>query len=340
VAKPGDALDIPALGMRIEFRATADETGGERLEYDVVGRPIGFVTQPHVHPAQVERHEVVSGATGIEMEGRERVLRPGEDVVIPKGTPHRHFAAGEGPGRVRVELRPALRTAEFLERLAELSREGRITRRGWPKPVAGARLTLDFPREGHPTRPPLEVQRLLARAITAPARARERGGGEYVFVDEWDVDAPAEAVFDAIADARTYPEWWRPVYIGVEAEGPPAVGQVSRQHFKGRLPYQLRTTSRIVRLDPPRVVEAEVDGDLRGRGIWTLTPSDGGTHVRFDWRVFADKPILRALTPVLRPAFRWNHNWAIARAMEGLEPYARRRASAAPEPSGAESRAG
>jgi hypothetical protein len=27
---------------------------------------------------------------------------------------------------------------------------------------------------------------------------------------------------------------------------------------------------------------------------------------------------------VLRPAFRWNHAWAIARAMEGLEPYVQR----------------
>ena len=48
----------------------------------------------------------------------------------------------------------------------------------------------------------------------------------------------------------------------------------------------------------------------------------GGTHVRFDWEVFADKALLRILTPLLRPAFRWNHAWAIARAMEGLEPYA------------------
>jgi hypothetical protein len=45
--------------------------------------------------------------------------------------------------------------------------------------------------------------------------------------------------------------------------------------------------------------------------------------VRFDWRVFADRPLLRTLTPVLRPVFRWNHDWAIARAMDGLESYAR-----------------
>ncbi len=62
---------------------------------------------------------------------------------------------------------------------------------------------------------------------------------EYVFVDEWDVDAPIDAVFDALADARTYPEWWKPVYFGVGGEGEPGVGQVTRHFFKGKLPYTL-----------------------------------------------------------------------------------------------------
>ncbi len=148
----------------------------------------------------------------------------------------------------------------------------------------------------------------------------------YVFVDEWDVAAPAEAVFDALADARTYPQWWTPVYIAAEADGPPAVGCEARQHFKGRLPYTLRTTSTIVALDRPHRIEADVVGDLSGKGIWTLTPGDGRTHVRFDWRVHADRPLLRYLSPLLRPLFRWNHNWAIACAMRGLEPYAQRTA--------------
>ncbi len=148
---------------------------------------------------------------------------------------------------------------------------------------------------------------------------------DYEFLDEWDVDAPAEAVFEALADARTYPEWWRPVYISVEADGPPDVGRVSHQHFKGRLPYTLRTRSTIVRMDAPREFEVEVVGDLTGRGVWTLTPRNGGVHVRFDWRVIADRPMLRYLTPVLRPLFRWNHDWSVKRAIEGLEPYARGR---------------
>src|SRR4051794_12495232 len=119
------------------------------------------------------------------------------------------------------------------------------------------------------------------------------------------------------------PTWWAPVYMDVDADGPPVLGKVSRQHFKGRLPYHLHTQSTITRLEPPFVVQGDVEGDLRGRGTWTLTPVAGGTHVRFDWQVFADRKLLRALTPVLRPVFRWNHNWAIARAMDGLEPYAR-----------------
>jgi uncharacterized protein YndB with AHSA1/START domain len=162
------------------------------------------------------------------------------------------------------------------------------------------------------------VQRDIARLILAVARPRP-----YVFIDQWDVAAPPEAVFDAIADARTYPTWWAPVYMDVDSEGAPRLGAESRQHFKGRLPYHLHTRSVITEFDRPRTVTADVDGDLRGRGTWTLTPAVRGTHVRFDWQVHADRRLLRLLTPVLRPAFR-HHNWAIARAMEGLEPYARR----------------
>jgi uncharacterized protein YndB with AHSA1/START domain len=149
---------------------------------------------------------------------------------------------------------------------------------------------------------------------------------EYVFIDEWDVRAPQEAVFEALADARTYPAWWRPVYLAVDADCPPSVGCVSYHEFKGRLPYHLKTRSEIIRLEPPREFEVRVEGDLNGRGIWTLAPVGDGVHVRFDWRVLADRPLLRYLTPLLRPLFRWNHNWSIKRAIEGLEPYARTRA--------------
>ena len=263
--------------------------------------------------------------------GRTHVLQPGDAHEVPPGTPHIAAALRRGRRDGPHHGPPAGRTEAFLERLAAFSRDGRLLRGGWPRPTAAAELVRDFGDEGHAAKPPVAVQRAAASAIlagarvagTVRARAAAASGNEYLFVDEWDVAAPPHAVFAALADARTYPPWWTPVYIDVEAEGPPALGKESRQHFKGRLPYHLHTRSRITRLEPPHVVEGDVDGDLRGRGTWTLTPTPTGTHVRFDWRVYADRPLLRTLTPVLRPAFRWNHAWAIARAIDGLEPFAR-----------------
>jgi mannose-6-phosphate isomerase-like protein (cupin superfamily)/uncharacterized protein YndB with AHSA1/START domain len=327
-----ELLDIAALGVEVTLRGE-DGDRSDELQFEVIGTPRGLLTTEHVHLRQVERHEVISGEMLLDLNGEVHRLRPGETMEVPASVPHRQRPAGAQPGHVRVTVRPEGRTREFLERLALLSRERELNRLGLPRPVAGAKLIHDFADEGHATRPPVVVQRAFSATVLALAPLAERLRGiaetrakhawrEYVFVDEWQVAAPQEAVFAALADDRTYPQWWRPVYIDVEADGPPTVGKVARQHFKGRLPYHLRTRSRTVRLQPPELVEAEVDGDLRGNGVWMLTATDAGTHVRFDWTVHADRRLLRLLTPLLRPLFRWNHNWAIARAMEGLEPYA------------------
>jgi uncharacterized protein YndB with AHSA1/START domain/mannose-6-phosphate isomerase-like protein (cupin superfamily) len=315
----GTVLDVEELGLRVEVRRTGAETGGELFEFDVVGRARGFITQAHVHERQTERHEVIEGAMRLVLDGQDHLLRVGESMEVPPGASHRQLPAGAGPSRVRIQMRPAGNTDGFMARLAEMSAQGQLNRWGYPKPLAGAALVRDFGDEGHAAKPPIAVQRALAGSILYLASS------EYLFVDQWDVAAPPEAVFAALADPRTYPQWWRPVYLDVQA-GEPGVGAVSQHRFKGRLPYQLDVRSRITRYEPPHVVSTDVDGDLRGHGTWTLTPTAAGTHVRFDWRVFADKPLLRVLTPIARPAFRANHSWAIARAMEGLEPYAQRTA--------------
>ena len=315
----GDVLEMEPLGVRMEVLRSGEETGGELFEMEVTGRPRGFLDQRHIHPEQTERIEVIEGRMKVAMNGREHIVTAGQAIEIPPGTPHTQVPVGAGPGRIRITALPAGQTGAFLKRLDELCREGQFMRAGFPRPVAGAELVLEFSGAGHAAAPPLRVQRALARTVLALVRPVR----PYVFVDEWDVAAPVEAVFDAIADSRSYPQWWRPVYLDVQADGPASAGSAASQHFKGRLPYHLHTRSVIAEIDPPRRVVADVDGDLRGRGTWTLTPTPQGTHVRFDWQVHADRALLRVLTPVLRPVFRWNHNWAIARAKEGLEPYAR-----------------
>src|SRR3954451_2237677 len=315
MAKSGDVIDVPALGLRFEFRHSAQETGGAFTEVDVIGRPKGFIRAMHVHRGQVETHTVISGAMRVKRHGKTRVLKPGESIEIPADTPHSQLPAGDGPGRIRVRLTPSGQIDGFLEALGQMSYT-----LGMPKPVAGARFIRDYGAGGHAARPSLKTQQRIAGALLKLADT------EYAFVDEWHVDASREDVFDVLADAQTYPEWWKPVYLGVETEG-----EYTLQHFKGRLPYHLHTRTKTVHSERPYRLHGETDGDLRGTGIWTLTPADdgNGTHVRFDWRVHAARRLLKLLTPVLRPALRWNHAWAIARAVEGLEPYVKSRAKVA-----------
>src|SRR3954453_10475675 len=327
----GELLQIPELGIEVHVVENGAETAGARCVFEITGRPRGFLAQEHVHAAQTERLEPLSGGIKVVMEGRSYALNPGDVLDIPPGTAHTQEPMGAGAGAVRITHTPAGASEAFLEKLAALSRDGRLLKAGYPRPTAAAELIRDHGDAGAASKPPRAVQQAIAKTILAAAsagravrsRAAAATDNEYLFVDEWDVAAPPEAVFDALADARTYPTWWAPVYIDVDADGPPVLGKVSRQHFKGRLPYHLHTQSTLTRLEPPYVVQGDVEGDLRGRGTWTLTPVAGGTHVRFDWQVLAHPRLVRAVTRVLRPGFRWNHNWAIARAMEGLEPYAR-----------------
>ena len=324
MANAGDVLDMAQLGCRVQLIRTAAQTGGELLEFDVLGRPRGFLVQPHVHVGQVERYEVMARTLKVVENGREHLLGPGETMEVPARHRASPAARRQGAGRPRARPGPPRRHHAGLPgaRRRPVRRRASSTasasRGRSPAPRSSPSSATRATRRARRWR----VQKALARLVLRVAGLMR----PYVFVDEWDVAAPREAVFAAIADARTYPEWWRPVYLDVDADGPAELGKESRQHFKGRLPYHLHTRSRVVALDAPHTVTAEVDGDLRGRGTWTLTPTATGTHVRFDWQVHADRRLLRALTPVLRPVFRWNHNWAIARAMEGLEPYAQRTA--------------
>jgi quercetin dioxygenase-like cupin family protein/uncharacterized protein YndB with AHSA1/START domain len=308
MAKPGDVIDVPELGVRVVFLATAESTGGVYTEVDVIGTPRGFITVGHVHVGVTEHHTVLEGAMKVKLHGKLHVLKAGDEITIPPDTPHVQKPGSQENGRVRIRLSPSARSDEFFERLAQLD----YNRFGFPTPRSGAKFVRELGEAGHAARPSLKTQRRIAALLD----------DEYAFADEWDVRAAREDVFDALADGTTYPAWWKPVYIDVRHEG-----EYTLQHFKGRLPYHLHTRTRTTRSERPHRLQGETDGDLRGTGIWTLTENaDGSTHVRFDWRVHADRPLLKVLTPFLKPVLRWNHNWAIARAMDGLEPYVREHA--------------
>jgi quercetin dioxygenase-like cupin family protein len=98
-------------------RVTVVSETPELLAMDVVWPRPGHRAAEHVHPEMEERYEVVSGTAAFRVGGEERTAGPGERVAVPPGTPHLAWNPTGGEVRLRIEMRPALRWAQFVERL-------------------------------------------------------------------------------------------------------------------------------------------------------------------------------------------------------------------------------
>ena len=116
---------------------------------------------------------------------------------------------------------------------------------------------------------------------------------EYAFVTRWRVEASIEEVSEILDDAEGLARWWPSVYLGVHKR-PDGVVDL---YTKGWLPYTLRWSFRVVDNRHPHGFTIEASGDFEGTGVWTFEPEAGGTHVRFDWNIVAEKPLQRVDNP-------------------------------------------
>ena len=114
MASAGQEIHGPD-GFRLRLVRTGAETGGELLEMEARYPGTGALPPEHLHPRQEERFEVLAGSVRAVVAGEERTYAAGETFEVPAGTPHQLTA--DEPARMRWEVRPAMRTAEFLERL-------------------------------------------------------------------------------------------------------------------------------------------------------------------------------------------------------------------------------
>ncbi len=114
MAQAGQEIEGPD-GFRLLLVRTGSETDGELLEMEASYAGTGNMPPNHLHPKQVERFEVLEGSVRTMIGGVERDYAEGESFEVPAGTPHQMTA--DVPARVRWQVAPALRTAEFFERL-------------------------------------------------------------------------------------------------------------------------------------------------------------------------------------------------------------------------------
>jgi quercetin dioxygenase-like cupin family protein len=108
-----EPIENPATGERIAF---VSETPELLVMESVWTRP-GHRAAEHRHPGMEERWEVLEGAAAFRIGGEEHHVGPGGAVVAPPGVPHVAWNPTEGQVRLRIEMRPALRWREFVERL-------------------------------------------------------------------------------------------------------------------------------------------------------------------------------------------------------------------------------
>jgi quercetin dioxygenase-like cupin family protein len=167
VIRPGDRLENPVTGEVLIFHRTAEETGGDSVLIETIVRPHGFVAAAHVHPYQTERFEVLEGRLGLRVDGKELEAGPGEVAVVPPGTPHRFWNAGEEEARFFAEVRPALQFESLIETMFTLAAQGKTNRKGMPNPfqlAVVARAHFDTVRLPFP---PVALQR-AGLALGAP----------------------------------------------------------------------------------------------------------------------------------------------------------------------------
>jgi quercetin dioxygenase-like cupin family protein len=133
--RAGDTIENPVTGERIVFRKTSRETNGEAVVIEAFVQPSGFVAAAHVHPNQDERFQVLSGTVGFRLGKQELLRSAGERVLIPAGTPHAFWNAGDNEAHFVCEVRPALQFEQLLETMFALANDGRTNRKGLPNPL-------------------------------------------------------------------------------------------------------------------------------------------------------------------------------------------------------------
>jgi hypothetical protein len=152
----------------------------------------------------------------------------------------------------------------------------------------------------------------------------------YHFVSRWQVEGTCGEVADVLCDPLALPRWWPAVYLHVEQLEPPDARGVGRRvalRTKGWLPYTLSWQSVVVESRYPYGFTVKAEGDLEGTGAWTFEQEGHLVNITHDWRIRAEKPLVRSLSFLLKPLFEANHRWAMTQGEKSLQLELRRRRS-------------
>ena len=150
--------------------------------------------------------------------------------------------------------------------------------------------------------------------IPGASKLAVRFSGEYTF------PVTPEQMWDRLTDFDEYAGWW--AWLGDFTAAPDDTGLTDGTQLSGTVappvPYRLSLTVRLDRCLRPSLVEATIDGDLRGEAVLHLSAVDGGTLANVAWTLEPISTSLRVATRFARPLVDWGHDQVVARAVAGF----------------------
>lgn len=160
MAKAGQEFTSP-IGEKLVFLQTAADTDGELLEMEVTYLPAREEPPEHYHPFQTEHFEILSGTLRARIGGKPVIYHAGERFDVLPGVVHTMCNGGDEVMRMRWQVRPALRSEEFLEAVWSLARGGKVDERGRPYLLPFAAIARVHDREFRLARPGYAVQKVV-----------------------------------------------------------------------------------------------------------------------------------------------------------------------------------
>ena len=115
-----ETLDMTPIGMIFQVVKTAEETGGQSLEMEWELLPNADGTPLHIHPDATESYRVLQGELAVNINGKWRALKKGQELTIEEGIPHTFRNPINGITRVYNTHSPAMRFEEYFEGLQQI----------------------------------------------------------------------------------------------------------------------------------------------------------------------------------------------------------------------------
>jgi mannose-6-phosphate isomerase-like protein (cupin superfamily) len=126
----------PVINDTATFIETAEETNGKYSLIDIElyksnGPPL------HYHNAFAEKFEVTEGTLYLKVGREQKILKSGDSVTVPRGTPHKFYNPTNERVRFKITFEPGhVGMENFIKIIYSLAADGLTNDKGVPKNFA------------------------------------------------------------------------------------------------------------------------------------------------------------------------------------------------------------